>query len=57
MQASEILEKVKKILEIDINVDWDVAELSPSEEFQAILDIITSLEQQNKLKYYGKENT
>jgi hypothetical protein len=57
MEASEILQKVKEILEIDINVDWDMAELSPAEEFQAILNIITTLEQQNKLKYYGKKDT
>jgi hypothetical protein len=48
MEASEILEKVKKILELNIKVDWDFADVAPEEEFQAILDIIIELETKPK---------
>ena len=40
---SQILEKVKDMLEINTRVNWDSAEIEPNEEFQNILDEISSI--------------
>ena len=47
MLKKEILKQVKIMCKINTTVNWDWAELTPAEEFQAILDFIKNAEKRS----------